>query len=148
MPTSAAPAVKAALVAAITAAAPASTQVIYGRPRPTDWLSPDVIAVLEVDATQDATVMGTRAREEKFTVTVLCSSWVGGDDQQAATVAAYAALAVVEGALRTDPGLTALCRSAQVVGHLLAEDFTEAGDRDPAGRVAEIAAAINVVARI
>lgn len=149
MATSVAPAFKAALHTALVAAYPATVQVLYGRPGVNDWLAEDVVALLDVDATQDATVMGTRAREERFSLTVLVSSARGGgtEVQRTVTEAAYALLATLETTLRTDPGVTATCRKAEVVGHLMAEDETTTGD-GVLGRVCEIAASIAVQARI
>ena len=144
MATSAAPAFKAALHAACVAAFPAGTvQVCYGRPGAEPWAD-DALALLDVDATQAAAPMGTRAREETFTLTVLCSSFrAGGDEmQQVATEAAYGLLATLEGLLRTDPNVTGTVRKAEVVGHLLAEESYAQG------RVAEVAAAIAVQARL
>ena len=144
MATSAAPAFKAALYTACVAAfSPATVQVCYGKPGVEPWAD-DAVALLDVDATQVAAPMGTRAREETFTLTVLCSSYRGGGDeaQQTATEAAYGLLATLEGLLRTDPMVTGTARKAEVVGHLLAEDVYAQG------RVAKVAAAIAVQARL
>jgi hypothetical protein len=88
--------------------------------------------------------MGTRAREERFSMAVVCSSYRGGGDEvaQATTEAAYALLAVVEGVLRTDPSVSGTCRKAELGRHALTEEPTDVG------RVAEIAAVVDVLARI
>ena len=148
MATSAVPAVKAALFAALQSAYPTGVQVCYGRPSAGAWLAEDVVALLDVDATQDAPLLGARAREESFRLTVLVSSARGGDDQQATTEAAYALLATLEAALRADPTVAGTCRTAEVVGHLLREDEWVSPDGVFLGRVAEIAAAVAVKARI
>jgi len=146
MATSVAPAFKAALYGALVTAYANNTppvQVCYGRPGLVPWAD-DVVALLEVDATQDTAALGNRNREERFNLTVLVSSYRGGGDEvaQATTEAAYALLATIETALRNDPDVADTCRVAQVVGHLLAEEaYAE-------GRVAEIAASIAVQARI
>jgi hypothetical protein len=67
--------------------------------------------------------------------------------QRTVTEAAYALLATLETVLRTDPGVTATARRAEIAGHLMAEDETVSGD-GVLGRVCEIAASVAVQARI
>ncbi len=142
---SAVPAVKAALITLLRAQySAASVQVFYGPPTGTP-VTDDAVAVIGADpADQEAVPMGTRAREERFSMVVVCSSYRGGGDEvaQATTEAAYALLAVVEGVLRTDPSVSGTCRKAELGRHALTEEPTDVG------RIAEIAAVVDVLARI
>ena len=151
MASSVAPALKAGLVAMLRTAFASDPAVLvsYGHPGPTS--APDIVGVMGVAADQSvATLAATQPREESLRVTVLVSCFVGGGDgaQQAATERAYALLALVESALRTDPTVAGIVRKSQVESHDLAEDIAPAAAGTPIGRVAELAVVLRAEARI
>ena len=141
---SAAPAVKAALVTALTSAFGTTVQVNYGPPGSAQ--SDDIIAVLDVRVTEVVATMGNRSREETLEIDVVVSSYRGGgtEIQQTVTERAYAVLAALETYLKTtDPSIGGTVRSnAGVIRHDMNEDSFATG------RVTEIAATVLAFARI
>lgn len=147
MATSAAPAMKVALVSALQSAMPTGVQVSYGHPGST--MVEDLVAVMGVIAEQEVTTLATtRPRAETLRITVVVSCYRGGgpEVQQIVTERAYALLAYVESSIRTDPTI-----GGTVWRSLLeSADMVEADDPDvlAQGRVTEISAVINAAARL
>lgn len=153
MASSVAPVLKSGLVTMLTTAFAdePTVRVSYGHPGLAP--EPDLVGVMGVLTEQETATLGNRSREETLRVAVTVSCAVGGgpEAQQAATERAYALLADIESALRTDPTVGGACRMAVVEGADLAEDIWWAEAYDPpvaVGRVAEITATIRAVARI
>lgn len=151
MAASAGPAVKSALVSALTTAYAVSDPTVlvtYGHPGVV--VVPDIVAVMGVEAEQDPGPMrvSPATREERLSVSVVLSAYVGGgqEAQRTVTERAYALLAVLETALRADITLGGVCRKAQLTSYVLAEP--DDPDTLALGRVAEIAAVVAVETRI
>lgn len=146
----AAPTVKAALVAMMETAFASDSQVhvSYGHPgRPEE---DDIAAAMGVWSEQEWAAMrvGGASREETLMLSVSLSSFVGGgpEAQQTATERAYALLNTLETALRADPTIGGTVRLAGVQSH----EMLEATDPEvlSRGRVTDISVLIRAATRI
>jgi hypothetical protein len=80
------------------------------------------------DATQVWSGIGEWGRDENFTLTCYLDSYSGASDApNARRDASYALLADVETALRADPTMGGTVLSAQLAGHTLHMEQTDAG---------------------
>lgn len=146
--TSAAPTIKAALVAELQALYAAPVVVSYGHPGAD--VEDDMVAVMDIRSTQEvATLSPMRKREETLDVDVVISCFRGGgpEAQQVATERAYALLALLESWVQGD-GYT--IGGTVRLGLLSRYDLAEATDPDilALGRVAEITATLTCSVRI
>lgn len=146
---SAAPAAKAALVSMMTTALSAqSVRVFYGHP----GFIPDgdIVAVTNVIGEQEPGPLraAPATREETLRLIVVVSCYRGGGTgaQQAATERAFALLALVESAIRTDVTLGGTVRMAQVESFEL--DEPDDPDILAKGRVAEISVVVRASQRV
>lgn len=142
---SAAPAIKAALVAVLAGVVDADTLVSYGQPG--TYQPDDIVAVLDVSSASERdpqTLDRSRTETVNVTVTVSCYRGGGTEVQQTVTERAYALLALVESYVKTtNPTLGGIVWGDAVV---IAHDLAEAAAPD--GRVAEIAATVQLHATI
>jgi hypothetical protein len=146
----AAPAVRAALAAAIQAAVGAGVLVSDGHPGKA-IADDDVIAVWHISGDIEDVALGARRQEERIEVDVTFSVYRGGgrEAQAVANDRAFALLELVRAALSPaagDPTLGGSCRYARVIRYALAEsdDLGEVA----VGRVAELTAVVAIESRI
>jgi hypothetical protein len=93
----------------------AGVQISYGFPGP----EPEVeyIWLADVKGQQHLATIGTRARDETYTLTVLIKSQnMDPADQRTATERAFALMAELEAQLRTDPTVNGSVQVAQIEG--------------------------------
>jgi len=150
-------AVKAALVSALTTAftADANVVVTYGHPG-TTLSDQDYIGVMDVGAEQATGPLGVQRRREETleaTVQISCAMGGGPEAQQPVTERAFALLDTIQTTLRTDPSLGGVSWSAELASYVAAEAIwwspPEPGyDPYAIGRLCEIAAVVKVVARV
>jgi hypothetical protein len=148
---SAAPAFKAALVAAAATLYGGTVQVCYGPVSNAELEADDVLLVLDVETEQERGPMSTaRQREETLRATVTAHSYRGGggEAQRTVTERAYALLDALATYLReTDPTVGGTVRSnAGIVSTLLVEFADE--DELAMGRTSEVTAVIEARARL
>lgn len=134
--------VEAGLVAVLTTALAADTQVQVFHGPPDDTAVPDVVAVAPVDSY--ATADG---EEETYTITVGISCIVGGGQEAyaASTTRAHALLASVRAAVAAAPTLSGSARVADVDSDYTVAKATAGSPFDrgiPVGRVTEIMATV------
>lgn len=144
---SAAPAVKAALVTALAAIVDADTLVSYGNPGPE--YPEDVIAVMDVESASNRdpqTLDRTRTETLNLSLSISCARGGGAEVQQTVTERAYALLALVETYVKTtNPTLGGLVwGDAVVIAHTLSEAIATNG----IARIAELYATVQFHASI
>lgn len=148
---SAAPQVKAAVVALLRVAFAADGAVTVAYGDPGGYRTADLVQVTQVEAEQEIAALRVRpSRDERLRVTVVISCWVGGgpEAQQPATERAYTLLAVLADAVRADTSLGGLCLTVQLVEHVMDEMAADDPEHGTQGRVSGIAAVIAAHARI
>jgi hypothetical protein len=118
MATSTIPALKSALKTQLAARANlAGVQISYGFPGPMPEV--EYIWLADVKGKQEPATIGTRARDETYTLTVIVKSQVSdisNTGQQTATERAFALMAELEAQLRTDPAVNGTVLTAQIEG--------------------------------
>lgn len=150
---SAAPIVKAALVATCRSLYPAPVLVSYGTPG--SYQPNDLVVVM---SSRTEPVVGpmspARRRDEVVETVVLFSVYRPGDEtqQQVATERAFELLDVLQDYLRTSPNETlgGACREARVTEHELTET-TSTNPQNPklvTGRQSVVAAVVRTVTRV
>ncbi len=138
----AAPALKAALVAALTTLFPSPVLVTYGPPGTDE--PDDIVSVLDVTVASAVDSPLMTGRTEEITVTVVFSCVSGDDDQQVVTERAYSMLGDFEDYLRsTDPTI-----GGTVLGNggVIEQSMTETAVS--AGRVSELTARVLAIAEM
>lgn len=152
MATSTIPAAIDGLLTALRASADlaAPVKVVDGYPR-FRITNVDLVAVGGKDepvaaGEQTPAGLGAQSREERYSLTVYCSSSRGGENQKVVRDRAFELMAAVETVLRTDGTLGGAVRFAQVGGDitLLETDADTAGQ----GVFAEVSFLVDVQARI
>lgn len=140
------PAVKAAAVSALQAAAGlAGVQVTYGWPD--DAKREHVFIGGTSEDTQEWSAIGARQREEIYGLELVIVAWKPGATQQAMTERAFVLLGVVETTLRNDPTLAlAPAGVKSLVVEIKPRSLTEGVWDD--GRMALVDSVIAVTARI
>lgn len=147
MATSIIPAAKAALKATLdTALAGQGVAVFYGLPytnRPNE-----LVAVANARESQEPRSLGNVSRTSNAELDIVVSVSYGGGDgqQQVVTERAFAVLALVEAALRSDPTLGSTVIAAQPGEIELVE--TDDEEAAAAGRFADITVTVLVAARL
>lgn len=99
-----------------------------------------------VTGDQHPAELGGMRREEDYTVRLYCSAETGGAVQKTSRDQAFALLAEVENALRTDATLGAVVRYAEISGGITATQTSP--DEAAAGRWCEVAFDVHVTNRI
>lgn len=121
MATSTIPALKAALLALLAARANLSgVQVVWGAPLPNPGR--EFIALAGTEGEQQTAAIGRLRREEEYRLTIYCSTLREGQNQQACTERAFALVAEVEDAVRADPSIGGVVRTALVDGPFTLEE--------------------------
>lgn len=121
MATSTIPALKAALLSLLAARAGlAGVQVVYGAPLPNPGR--EFISLGGTDGSQETAALGRLRREEEYRLTIYVSVLREGQDQQAATERVFALVAEVEDAVRADPSVGGVVRTALLDGPFTLEE--------------------------
>lgn len=144
---SAAPTVKAALLAMIATAVGDQVLTTYGHPGFS--IPDDVVAVGNVRTNSEpGPISPARRREESLELdfTISCYRGGGPEVQQTVTERAFALLGSIHSAIQTDPTIAGSCRVAAITR----ADMVEETDPDliAAGRITEIVATVTASARI
>jgi len=154
MATSTVPALKAALLARLTARAGlAGVQITYGKPHSSledEWIMlGDTSAgdpTGEERAGQSSKVIGRRSREERYLLDVWVSVIGSGlEEQQVVTERAYELVAEIEDELGDDPTVNGIVRTAQVAD---ASELTEAIAKNGQHREAQVRVRVACAERI
>lgn len=157
MATSTIPAAVDALLALITAAVPSTTQVFDGPVTRNRNFDAVIVAGSDapphVDGDQDTAALGAGSREEKFSIELEVIAFRGQDDQKETRDAAFATLALIENALRSNKTLTSTVRFAQLTGGIsldqsLATQPSPDGGEQIVGRRSIVTAHVHCSARI
>lgn len=134
VPGTAAGPARAALYAAIAAAADTSVHVIYDEPNPGDVMVDDVISIGDVAQIESPYAMvgsgGAGWTTENLTLEVLVQSFRAGDQAQVVFTRAVALVDLVRRAVRADPTLAGTVVTAYPAGF----DFRSSWDEKGIGR--------------
>ncbi|MFD5975565.1 hypothetical protein [Streptomyces bacillaris] len=143
MATTAVPDAIDALVKILTEAPALAEVVVLDGPPTGDMSASDLVIVgwavgedgASAESAQDFAYAGARTRDEEFSITGWCESWLGGDDFAARRRRAYELLAVVEDSLRATaaqpeaPTLLGTVLWAHLTRHRLQQHATDSGTR-------------------
>jgi hypothetical protein len=121
MATSTIPALKAALLSLLAARTNLSgVQVVWGAPLPNPGR--EFIALAGTEGEQQTAAIGRLRREEEYRLTIYASTLREGQNQQACTERAFALVAEIEDAVRADPSIGGVVRTALVDGPFTLEE--------------------------
>jgi hypothetical protein len=122
--TSIQPAAKAQLFSTLTARANLSAvQVTYGHPG-SKRVAKECIWIGNINGDQTVRVVGAYSRLDDFAIEMVVDVQQPGDDQQTCTERAYALMAEVESAVRSDPTLSGVVNiDVQFTGELNLKEF-------------------------